>query len=79
MHALPPVGRVTSRYGYGLRLEWAGEESGNNHHVEAAGSWLVARREQACAILTSLGIEHPDLQPWEYAWHWADPGTNRRP
>ena len=27
-----------------------------------------AHREQVCAILTGLGIEPPDLQPWEYAW-----------
>jgi uncharacterized damage-inducible protein DinB len=27
-----------------------------------------AHRDQICAILTSLGIEPPDLQPWEYAW-----------
>jgi uncharacterized damage-inducible protein DinB len=27
-----------------------------------------AHREQICAILTSLGIEPPDIQPWEYAW-----------
>jgi uncharacterized damage-inducible protein DinB len=25
-------------------------------------------REQVCAMLTSLGIEPPDLQAWEYAW-----------
>lgn len=25
-------------------------------------------REQICAILTSLGIEPPDVQAWEYAW-----------
>jgi uncharacterized damage-inducible protein DinB len=25
-------------------------------------------REQVCAILTSLGIEPPDIQPWAYAW-----------
>jgi uncharacterized damage-inducible protein DinB len=24
-------------------------------------------REQICSIITSLGIEPPDLQPWEYA------------
>jgi uncharacterized damage-inducible protein DinB len=29
-------------------------------------------REQVCAILTGLGIEPPDIQAWEYAWH-----TNR--
>jgi amino acid adenylation domain-containing protein len=27
-----------------------------------------AHREQVCAILTSIGIEPPDVQPWEYAW-----------
>jgi uncharacterized damage-inducible protein DinB len=27
-----------------------------------------AHREQVCATLTSLGIEPPDIQPWEYAW-----------
>ncbi len=27
-----------------------------------------AHREQVCAILTSLGNEPPDIQPWEYAW-----------
>jgi uncharacterized damage-inducible protein DinB len=27
-----------------------------------------AHREQICAVLTSLGIEPPDIQPWEYAW-----------
>lgn len=27
-----------------------------------------AHREQICSILTSLGIEAPDIQPWEYAW-----------
>ncbi len=27
-----------------------------------------AHREQICAILTSLGVEPPDIQPWEYAW-----------
>jgi uncharacterized damage-inducible protein DinB len=27
-----------------------------------------AHREQICAILTSLGIEPPDIQSWEYAW-----------
>jgi uncharacterized damage-inducible protein DinB len=27
-----------------------------------------AHREQICAILTSRGIEPPDIQPWEYAW-----------
>jgi uncharacterized damage-inducible protein DinB len=27
-----------------------------------------AHREQVCAILTSFGIEPPDVQPWEYAW-----------
>ena len=27
-----------------------------------------AHREQICAILTNLGIEPPDIQPWEYAW-----------
>jgi uncharacterized damage-inducible protein DinB len=27
-----------------------------------------AHREQICAILTSLGIEPPDIQPWECAW-----------
>ena len=26
-----------------------------------------AHREQICAILTSLGIEPPDIQPWAYA------------
>lgn len=26
-----------------------------------------AHREQICAILTGLGIEPPDVQPWEYA------------
>jgi uncharacterized damage-inducible protein DinB len=25
-------------------------------------------REQICAILTSLGIQPPDVQAWEYAW-----------
>lgn len=25
-------------------------------------------REQVCAALTTLGIEPPDLQAWEYAW-----------
>jgi hypothetical protein len=25
-------------------------------------------REQICTILTGLGIEPPDMQPWEYAW-----------
>ncbi len=25
-------------------------------------------REQICAILTSLGLQPPDIQPWEYAW-----------
>jgi uncharacterized damage-inducible protein DinB len=25
-------------------------------------------REQISAILTSLGIEPPDIQPWAYAW-----------
>ena len=27
-----------------------------------------AHREQICAILTSQGVEPPDIQPWEYAW-----------
>ncbi len=27
-----------------------------------------AHREHICAILTSQGIEAPDIQPWEYAW-----------
>jgi uncharacterized damage-inducible protein DinB len=27
-----------------------------------------AHREQICSILTSAGIEPPDVQPWEYAW-----------
>jgi uncharacterized damage-inducible protein DinB len=27
-----------------------------------------AHREQICAILTSQGIEPPDIQPWEYSW-----------
>ena len=27
-----------------------------------------AHREQICAGLTGLGIEPPDMQPWEYAW-----------
>lgn len=27
-----------------------------------------AHREQICAILTSLDIDAPDLQPWAYAW-----------
>jgi uncharacterized damage-inducible protein DinB len=26
-------------------------------------------REQVCAILTGFGIEPPDIQAWEYAWH----------
>ncbi|GAA5529332.1 DinB family protein [Herpetosiphon gulosus] len=33
-------------------------------------------REQICAILTSLGIEPPDLQPWAYA-HETGRGHNR--
>ncbi|MCA0352550.1 MAG: hypothetical protein LCH85_11200 [Chloroflexi bacterium] len=33
-------------------------------------------REQICAILTSLGIEPPDLQPWAYA-HETGRGRNR--
>ena len=28
-------------------------------------------REQVCAILTGFGIEPPDIQAWEYAWHTA--------
>lgn len=27
-----------------------------------------AHREQICTILTSLGLEPPDIQAWEYAW-----------
>jgi hypothetical protein len=27
-----------------------------------------AYREQIYASLTSLGVEPPDIQPWEYAW-----------
>jgi uncharacterized damage-inducible protein DinB len=27
-----------------------------------------SHREQICAILTSLGIQPPDVQAWEYAW-----------
>lgn len=27
-----------------------------------------AHREQACAILTALGLDPPGLQAWEYAW-----------
>jgi len=27
-----------------------------------------AHREQICAVLTRLGVEPPDIQPWEYAW-----------
>ena len=27
-----------------------------------------SHREQVCAILTSLGLEAPDLQAWAYAW-----------
>jgi uncharacterized damage-inducible protein DinB len=27
-----------------------------------------SHREQICAMLTSSGIEPPDVQPWEYAW-----------
>jgi uncharacterized damage-inducible protein DinB len=38
-----------------------------------------AHREQVCAILTSLGIEPPDIQPWAYAWAtgriWERPAT----
>ena len=30
-----------------------------------------AHREQICAGLTGLGIEPPDVQPWEYAWETA--------
>ena len=30
------------------------------HHVSVHG-------EQVCACLTALGVEAPDLQPWEYA------------
>jgi hypothetical protein len=26
-------------------------------------------REQVCAILTGFGIEPPDIQAWQYAWH----------
>jgi uncharacterized damage-inducible protein DinB len=26
-----------------------------------------AHREQICAILTSLGMEPPDIQPWGFA------------
>ena len=26
-------------------------------------------REQVCAILTGFGIQPPDIQAWEYAWH----------
>ena len=37
-----------------------------------------AHREQICAGLTGLGIEPPDVQPWEYAWAtrriWARSG-----
>ncbi len=25
-------------------------------------------REQVCAMLTSMGVQPPDLQAWEYAW-----------
>lgn len=27
-----------------------------------------AHREQICAVLTTLGVEPPDIQPWAYAW-----------
>jgi uncharacterized damage-inducible protein DinB len=27
-----------------------------------------AHREQICAVLTGLGVEPPDIQPWAYAW-----------
>jgi uncharacterized damage-inducible protein DinB len=30
-----------------------------------------AHREQICTILTSLSLEPPDIQPWEYAWDWG--------
>ena len=30
------------------------------HHMSIHG-------EQVCAFLTALGVEAPDLQPWEYA------------
>ncbi|TWD79994.1 putative damage-inducible protein DinB [Kribbella amoyensis] len=26
-------------------------------------------REQVCAVLTGFGLEPPDIQAWEYAWH----------
>jgi uncharacterized damage-inducible protein DinB len=39
-------------------------------------------REQVCAILTGFGIEPPDIQAWEYAWHteriWDQPQPPRR-
>jgi uncharacterized damage-inducible protein DinB len=27
-----------------------------------------AHREQICAVLTGLGVEPPDIQPWAYGW-----------
>jgi uncharacterized damage-inducible protein DinB len=32
-----------------------------------------SHREQICAVLTSLGVEPPDIQSWAYAWAVAGP------
>lgn len=44
-------------------------------HATRAGIFLAQainhanhHREQACAILTGVGLEPPDIQAWEYAW-----------
>ena len=44
--------------------------------VEVRGGVIVAQalhhgnahREQICAVLTGLGVEPPDIQPWAYGW-----------
>jgi uncharacterized damage-inducible protein DinB len=53
------------------------EVSGDHGPEEVRAGVIVAQalhhgnhhREQICAILTSLGLEPPDVQAWEYAWH----------
>ena len=47
----------------------------NGTHEVRAGVILAqvlhhanAHREQICAILTGMGLQPPDLQPWAYAW-----------
>jgi uncharacterized damage-inducible protein DinB len=48
----------------------------DNGHYEVRAGVIVTQalyhanihREQICTILTSLGKDVPDIQPWEYAW-----------